>query len=45
MLTPDSPEPNVDELADYWTPEPIENEAVAEWFEQQPESHQSGGAR
>jgi hypothetical protein len=23
---------------DYWTPEPVGNEAVAEWWQQQPES-------
>lgn len=33
------------EADDYWAPEPIGHEAVAEWWAQQPESHRSGGAR
>lgn len=26
------------DVDDYWAPEPIENQAVAEWFRRQPES-------
>lgn len=35
-----APEPDVD---DYWAPEPVENEAVAEWWAHQPESGTRAG--
>lgn len=33
------------DVDDYWASEPIENEAVAEWFGQQPEADAEGVAR
>lgn len=30
---------------DYWASEPVANEAVAEWWEQQPERRQGGEVR
>ena len=36
----ETPEP----ADDYWTPEPVKNEAVAEWASQQPELRKPGGS-